>query len=33
MGELGYQRVIERHSIDTQAAKLAELFLASGGAR
>lgn len=30
MGERGYQRVIERHSIDAQAARLAELFRASG---
>jgi colanic acid/amylovoran biosynthesis glycosyltransferase len=27
MGEAGYSRVIELHSIDTEAAKLAELFL------
>jgi glycosyltransferase involved in cell wall biosynthesis len=26
MGEAGYRRVIERHSIDVEAAKLAELF-------
>jgi hypothetical protein len=26
MGEAGYRRVIERHAIDTEAAKLAGLF-------
>jgi colanic acid/amylovoran biosynthesis glycosyltransferase len=34
MGEKGYQRVIARHSVDTQAGRLAELFAAppaSGG--
>ncbi|NWG87684.1 MAG: glycosyltransferase [Hydrogenophilaceae bacterium] len=30
MGEAGYRRVIERHDIDTEAAKLAELFGKSG---
>ena len=30
MGELGHRRVIARHSIDEQGAKLAELFRASG---
>ncbi len=29
MGDSGYHRVVERHSIDTEAAKLAELFRAS----
>jgi colanic acid/amylovoran biosynthesis glycosyltransferase len=29
MGEAGYRRVIERHSIDVEAAKLAELFRAN----
>jgi colanic acid/amylovoran biosynthesis glycosyltransferase len=28
MGEAAYQRVLERHNIDTEAAKLAELFRA-----
>jgi colanic acid/amylovoran biosynthesis glycosyltransferase len=26
MGEVGYQRVLERHSIDIEAAKLKQLF-------
>jgi hypothetical protein len=26
MGEAGYRRVVELHSIDVEAAKLAELF-------
>lgn len=30
MGDAGYHRVMERHSIDTEAAKLAELFRDSG---
>jgi len=29
MGEAGYLRVMERHSVDTEAAKLGELFRAS----
>jgi len=29
MGEAGYRRVVERHSADIEAAKLAELFHAS----
>ena len=29
MGDSGYHRVVQRHSIDTEAAKLAELFRAS----
>ncbi|MNF84144.1 hypothetical protein D3C84_664930 [compost metagenome] len=28
MGDAAYQRVLERHDIDTEAAKLAELFKA-----
>jgi colanic acid/amylovoran biosynthesis glycosyltransferase len=30
MGDAGYERVVMRHSIDAEAAKLAELFSASG---
>lgn len=30
MGQAAYQRVVERHSIDTEAAKLAELFREAG---
>jgi colanic acid/amylovoran biosynthesis glycosyltransferase len=33
MGDAGYLRVMERHSIDTEAAKLAELFQTSGETR
>jgi colanic acid/amylovoran biosynthesis glycosyltransferase len=33
MGDLGYQRVIARHSIETEAAKLASLFRAPNQAR
>jgi colanic acid/amylovoran biosynthesis glycosyltransferase len=32
MGEAGHQRVLERHSVDIEAAKLARLFQASAGA-
>jgi len=32
MGKLGRQRVIARHSIDAQAAKLADLFRATSHA-
>ncbi len=32
MGDAGYSRVIERHSIDVEAAKLADLFRSSPGA-
>jgi glycosyltransferase involved in cell wall biosynthesis len=33
MGEAGYLRFTERHSIDTEAAKLAQLFRASRAMR
>jgi glycosyltransferase involved in cell wall biosynthesis len=32
MGDLGYQRVIARHSIETETAKLATLFRAASQA-
>ena len=32
MGDLGYQRVIARHSIETETAKLANLFRAANQA-
>jgi glycosyltransferase involved in cell wall biosynthesis len=32
MGESGYARVMARHSIDGESAKLAELFRATGSA-